>query len=77
MNYMGRNAAHHALYPNGSYTPKRVTLWAYVGERIRGAFDDLKGHWWFWTVVSIPSGYVVGHIVWWAVRQDWAMRIGQ
>ena len=74
MTTIGRQTAHHSLYPD-SYIPRRVSLWAYLGERVRGAFDDVKGHYWFWALVLCAFTWLTYIFVRWALTVDGAMRI--
>ena len=76
MTTIGRDIARHSLYPD-SYIPRRVSLWAYWGERVRGAFEDVRGHLWFWALVLAAFVWLVYHFVHWALTVPGATRLGQ
>lgn len=54
-----------------SYVPRKPRPAEIVGEMWR----ELRTNWKFWTVASLMTGYVLYHIVKFAVNQPWAMRI--
>jgi hypothetical protein len=75
MNTIGRNIAHHQLYPNSSYVPRRAgvgqvfreigsDLWAFLGSKM-----------WFWGVAIAAFTWLAYHFVRWAMAVPGTMRI--
>lgn len=70
MTTLGRQLAHHSLYPD-HYVPRKPTGVELIMERILEHPRTLK------IVVSLFGGYLVYHAIRFAVSQSWAMRIHQ
>lgn len=62
-------------YP-APYVPVPVTQRRLIREYVRDCVADVRDHKWFWTVTAFAVGFLVYHILAFAMTQEWSRRIG-